>query len=58
MDPILQASNLATVTAAGNSQSASVSGTNDPMLDQMIEQGAQQVFGILFSLIMSQTGEG
>ncbi|MCZ8259066.1 MAG: hypothetical protein O9333_02930 [Beijerinckiaceae bacterium] len=58
MDPILQTSNLAAVNATGLSQTQSTSAANDPMLDQMVEQGAQMVFGMLFNLIMSQTGEG
>lgn len=58
MDPILQTSNLAAVNATGLSQAQSTTAANDPMLDQMVEQGAQMVFGMLFNLIMSQTGEG
>lgn len=58
MDPTLQAGMQAPANAAATSQAGTANAAQDAMTQQMVDQGTQQIFGLILNLVISQTGEG
>lgn len=58
MEPVLQTQGASALNALAASQNGAAGSTTDATMQQMFDQGTQQVLGLVLNLVMSQTGEG
>jgi len=58
MDPILQTGGQALTGAGGSTAAGGADAANSAAAQEATNKVAQQIFGIVLNLVMSQTGEG